>query len=479
MPVDPHAPLLAGGGQLSRRAGEAELSPLELMARAARLAAEEPAAQRLLRRAGSVRVVECLSWPIPDPGALLAAELGLDPAQTVRTLTSGTGPLDLLADACAEIQAGRLDVALIAGAEAILPFMRAAREGQPTGWPEQDEGTAPDLVLGSERPASHAAELAAGLLAPVHYYPWLESAVGAAAGRDPAAQREWLARLWSRFARVAESNPHAWIREAPGAERILAADEGNRMVALPYSKLLTANIQVDQGAALLLCSEAAAADAGLAAERRVYVHATASAHDHWFAASRRDLHRSPAIAACARASLGRAGIGVDDVAHLDLYSCFPSAVQIAAGELGIDLEADARPPTVTGGLTFAGGPGSSYVTHSLATMGERLRDDPGAHGLLTGVGWYMTKHANALLSARPPAAPYAHADVQAEVDPLPRREIVAAKEIGAPVEAGTVVYERDGTPSRAIASWLREDGSRALAGSAEPAAIEQLLATLS
>ena len=248
------------------------------------------------------------------------------------------------------------------------------------------------------------------------------------------------------------------------------------MAAFPYPKLLTANIQVDQGAALLLCSARAADEAGIAAESRVFVHATAAAHDHWFAASRQELHRSPAIAACARASLGRAGVEVDEVAHLDLYSCFPSAVQIAAAELGVDLATDTRAPTVTGGLTFAGGPGSNYVTHSLATMAGRLREDPEAFGFLTGVGWYMTKHANALLSARPPRQPYARADAQAEVDALPQREIVSDAEIEGPVESFTVTYERDGTPSRAIVSSLRGDGSRALASSAEPEAIQALLA---
>lgn len=476
MPADPHAPILVGAGQHSRRPGEPEASPLELIVRAARLAGERAGAERLLGRTESVRIVDCLSWPVPDPGALVAEELGARPAETVRTLTSGTGPLDLLADACAEIQAGRLDVALIAGGEAIGPFMRASREGRPTGWPEQAAGAAPTRLLGSDRAASHEAELAAGLLAPIHYYPWFENAVRAAAGRTPDEHREWLGRLWRRFAEVAESNPHAWTQEAPAASAIAAAGEGNRMVAFPYSKLMTANIQVDQGAAILLCSARAAEEAGVAAEDRVYVHASAAAHDHWFAASRRDLNRSPAIAACASASLGHAGIGVEEIAHLDLYSCFPSAVQIAAGELGIDLAGDSRPPTVTGGLSFAGGPGSNYVTHSLAATSERLREDPDAFGFLTGVGWYMTKHANALLSARPPARPYAHAVPQAEVDALPCREVVAAAEIEGPVESFTVAYERDGTPSRAIASCLRADGSRALSSSTEPETIQALLA---
>jgi acetyl-CoA C-acetyltransferase len=467
--------MLVGAGQLSQRDRGLTLSPLDLIVRSARLMGETPGVGRLLGRTESVRIVDCLSWPVPDPGALVARKLGLEPAETVRTLTSGTGPIDLLADACVQIQAGRLDVALIAGAEAIGPFMRAAREGRTTGWAEQPAATAPTRLLGDDRPASHEIELSAGLLAPIHYYPWFENALRAAAGRSSNEHREWVAGLWGRFAEVAASNPHAWVREAPSAEEILSPGKDNRMVAFPYAKLMTANIQVDQGAALLLCSARAAEDAGIEPERRVFVHATAAAHDHWFAASRQDLHRSPAIAACARASLSAAGIGIDDIAHLDLCSCFPSAVQIAAGELGVDLATDTRPPTVTGGLTFAGGPGSNYVTHSLATMSDRLREDPGARGLLTGVGWYMTKHANAVLSTSPPARPHAHSKPQAEVDALPRRRIVAVAETGAPIESFTVTYDRDGSPAQAAVSHLLADGSRALTGSSDEKTMRELL----
>lgn len=469
--VDPHAPLIAACGQSVRRPGEPERSPLELMTEAAL-----HASPRLLERVRSVAVVDCLSWPVPDPGSLLAAELGITPIETVRTWTSGTGPLDLLADACAAIQAGRLEVALIAGAEAILPFKRSLQEGSSTGWPEQEPETAATRVIGDGRSAGHEAELAAGLLAPVHYYPWFESALAAAAGETPAEHRDRVARLWQRFAEVAADNPYGWTRDAPPASRILGGAE-NRMVAFPYSKLMTANIQVDLGAALVVCSTRAANEAAVRPEDRVYVHASAAAHDHWFAASRQELHRSPAIAACGRATLGHAGIGIDDVAHIDLYSCFPSAVQIAAAELGIDVEDSARPPTVTGGLSFAGGPGSNYVTHSLATIAGRLREDPDAYGYLTGVGWYMTKHASVLLSTRPPEQPYAHAQPQAALDALPRREIAAEPASpGDPVEAFTVVYERDGTPGRAIFSSLRPGGSRALGSSADPGFAQELLA---
>ena len=58
--------------------------------------------------------------------------------------------------------------------------------------------------------------------------------------------------------------------------------------------------------------------------------------------------------------------------------------------------------TVTGGLPYHGGPGSNYMTHSIAAMAERLRADPGAFGLVSGVGMHMTKHAYGLWSAEPP-----------------------------------------------------------------------------
>jgi acetyl-CoA C-acetyltransferase len=459
------------------REGDAEPVPLVLMAEASRRAAADagPVGEALLRRAGSVAAVECVSWPVPDPARALAAELGIDPRETVRSVRGGTAPLALLADACGRIQAGELDVAVLAGAEAFNPFMRAVKAGRATGWPQPPEAAEPDRIVGADREPSHPAEQAAGLIAPILYYPLFESAVRGAAGRDPAGHAAWLAELWARFASVAADNPHAWTRDVAGAEAIGTPGPGNRMVAHPYPKLMTANIQVDQGAALLVCSAQAALDAGLAAERLVFVHAAAQAHDHWFAAERQALHRSPALAACGRAALGHAGLGIDDVAHLDLYSCFPSAVQVAGTELGIDLAGDSRPPTVTGGLTFAGGPANDYVMHALASLHGRLRDDPGSAGVATGVGWYLTKHAVAVLSTRPPATPFAALDVQPAVDALPRREVAEAVAGEAPVEAYTAMYDREGEATMGIVSCLLPDGRRAVARTEDRAAVATLI----
>ena len=47
-----------------------------------------------------------------------------------------------------------------------------------------------------------------------------------------------------------------------------------------------------------------------------------------------------------------AGVEAQDLDMVDVYSCFPVAVQIASRELKLDTT---RPLTVTGGLTWAGG----------------------------------------------------------------------------------------------------------------------------
>ncbi|UTI67011.1 hypothetical protein NBH00_12570 [Paraconexibacter antarcticus] len=476
--LDPRTPVLVGAGQLSVRTEAGDVpSTLDLLAGAVRAALADAgdAGPALAARADAVAVVDLFSWPVPDPAAAVAATLGLTPRETVLSARGGNGPVALLGALAADVLAGDLDVAIITGGEAMTPFMQAVKTGTETGWPTQPKGTAPTRIVGQDRDASHAVETAADLLAPIFYYPLFEQALRREAGRTPEAHQEHLGRLWARFAAVAADNPFAWTRDAPDADAIAHPSPANRQVSAPYTKLMNANIQVDQAAALVLCSVQAARDAGVPEEHWVYVTATAGAHDHWFVGERDRLDRSPAIAAVGAAALGHAGLEIGDIDHLDLYSCFPSAVQVAARELGVDLEDPARAPTVTGGLTFAGGPANAYVVHSLATLVGRLRGRTGEHGLATAVGWYLTKHGAAILSSDPPARPFAAVDVQQEVDALPRRELTAAPIGGAAVETYTAMYGHGGEPTMAIVSVLDADGRRGLASTHDPATVEAFL----
>ena len=473
--VEPTAPVIIGAGQVTHRDHGDATSAATLIAMAAGRALDDTGAAEAARsRLASIGVTHCLSGTGADPARTLAAGLGVAAARTVTTRPGGTGPLDLLQYACEAIGAGDGGVALLAGGEAI----RALSRGQ-TDDPGAADGGPPDEVLGYDRGPSHPAEERAGMFQPLNYYPLFETAIrGAggwsglrAGGPSPVSvdeHQKWLGDLWGRFARVAQGNPYAWLDgPAPDGAYIATPGGRNRMVAHPYTKLLTANITVDQAAAVVVCSAATAAALGVPRDQWVFVAAGAAAHDHWYVAERQDLHRSPAIAATGRAVLSHTGRGVDDIAHLDVYSCFPSAVQVAAAELGVDLSL--RTPTVTGGLTFAGGPASSYSFHALATLTDRLRAGDGDDAaLLTAVGWFLTKHAAAVLTTAPPTRGYRHTDVQAEVDRLPRRQVRPDHRGPARVESWTATYDRDGSPSVAVTTALLPDGSRTVAAATEP-----------
>ncbi|HEX2577941.1 MAG TPA: hypothetical protein VHK88_16450, partial [Aquihabitans sp.] len=212
---------------------------------------------------------------------------------------------------------------------------------------------------------------------------------------------------------------------------------------------------------------------GIATDRWVFPWAGTDAHEHWYVSNRWDLAEAPAIRLAGRAALELAGVGVDDLAHVDVYSCFPSAVQIAAKEIGLPAD---RPLTVTGGLSFAGGPWNDYVSHSIATMVERLREDAGAAGLVTANGGFLTKHAFGVYRTTPPPDGFRHADLQAEVDRLPSRELAEVVDDAVTVETSTVVHDRDGRPAKAIVASLLADGRRAWGTSADADTMGELVA---
>jgi acetyl-CoA C-acetyltransferase len=167
--------------------------------------------------------------------------------------------------------------------------------------------------------------------------------------------------------------------------------------------------------------------------------------------------------AASQAALASAGVGLDDVSHLDLYSCFASSITFACDALGIAVDDD-RALSVTGGLPFAGGPGSNYLTHALATMVTTLRDDPGSLGLVSGVGMHLTKHAFGVLGTEPgKVAPPDQSALQQGLDAGHRRPILERAEGPATIAAYTVVHDRSGEPSWGLAVCDLPTGGRCYA----------------
>jgi len=311
------------------------------------------------------------------------------------------------------------------------------------------------------------AEIAAGLLVPPHIYPLLESTLAARSGRNLDEQREWVGRVMAPFTRVAAARPeYAWFPEARSAAELSSVTPDNRLIAEPYTKLVNAMLRVDQGAALVLASVETAEAAGVPADRWVFPWAAADAYDVFLVSERPGLDKSEGIVAAAGAVFDAAGVGIEDVAYIDLYSCFASAVQMGAEAFGLDV-LDPRGLTVTGGLPYFGGPGNNYTTHAIATLVDLLRADPRALGLATGLGWFVTKHGVGLYSATPPPNGWRHADTsaaQAAIDATALDVVTGADAAGeATVDAFTVIHDREQGPLRVPVIATRPDGRRVCA----------------
>jgi acetyl-CoA C-acetyltransferase len=484
MAVDPRTPVIAGVGQLTLRTDNPAdaLEPAAMMAEAA-LAAERDTSARgsLLQAADTIAAVSILSWRYPDPAAELARRIRATPARTVLSTVGGNSPQLLVNELAARIATGGVRVALIAGAETMYSRQRARREPRVhLEWTQPDDPPCAD-VIGDSRAGTNDYEMAHAAAIPTQVYPLFETALRSDAGRTVDEHQQHASALWSHFAAVSAANPYAWTTTAFTPDEIRTVSPDNRVVGFPYTKRMCANLDVDQAAALLLCSYQAARDAGVPEERIVFLHAGADAHDHFLISERWSLGESTAIGAIGRDLLGAAGVGVgiDDIARFDLYSCFPSAVQMAMAALGLagPGASDSRPLTVTGGLAFAGGPGNNYVTHSIASMVDACREDRGSYGYVTALGWYVTKHSAGVYSTTPPDRGYLRVDpkrTQATVDGLPRREAAGPVDGHAMIEATCVMHDRDGTPVVAIVAALDADGRRVLANSREPAVLKSM-----
>jgi len=449
--------------------------PVDLMVEALRRAEADAGATGVLARADSVRVSRLLSWRYLDPGALVAERVGASVHETIYTVMGGNYVQTLVNMTASDIQQGRADVVLLTGAESWRTRTAARAEGVQLPWTEQPEGTEPTRTLGGDdTPLSSPAEIERRIMLPVQVYPMFEVALRAAAGRTPDEQRQVAASLWSRFSEVAATNPNAWIQQVFTPEEIAEPGPSNRMIGYPYTKLMNSNNHVEQGAALVMCSVEAARSMGVPADRWVFPQSGTDAHDHWFLSNRIDLHSSPAIRLAGARALELAGIGIDDLTHVDLYSCFPSAVQIGAAELGLGLE---RPLTVTGGMSFAGGPWNNYPMHAIATMADRLRAEPGATGLVSGNGGYTTKHAFGVYATTPPVAGYRHEDLQAAVDATPRREAADGYDGPTEVETYTVMHGRDGAPEIGLFALLTPEGGRTWGSTNDTDVLDELEST--
>ncbi len=444
-------PVLVGIAQVLQRADDpaAARAPIELMVEAVDSALQDAGATGLRGRIDSLRAMKGV-WGYRNPALRVAEALGLTGVETGLSVVSGNQVQAVFNRSALDIQSGRREAIVLCSAECGRTMGRAAKAGLKLDWLDDDDPPKlPDVTYGDTRWTRHELEMARGLQQAVQYYSLFEIALRRRNRESVNGHLARIAELWAGFNRVAQDNPNAWIRKPLTASEIGTVSPTNRAVTCPYPKLMNANMRVDMAAALVLCSLDVARSLGIPSSKMIFPTSGTDAVDHYFVSERDNLHSSPAIRLAGRRALELAGVEVEDLDFVDLYSCFPSAVQVAARELGLDPE---RPLSVTGGLTFGGGPLNSYVMHSIARTAELLRETEGGRGLVTANGGMLTKHSFGVYSAAEPERPYRHEDLTAEVHALPKREATASYAGPAEIESYAVMFGGAAKPATSFRS---------------------------
>ena len=464
--------VIAGVGASTRRADEEPRGGApELMAEAARraLGATGPgpvgaAAAGLVDQV----VVAQGSWSLADPAALVAQACGIVGARTVLA-DLGVLQTSLIGRAVADVAAGRSRATLVVGGEARRRAGDRRRAGLEADETAQGEAVPDEHIRPAELVISRL-EIDTGMVAAVEHYALIDSARSAAQGRSAAERRAEIDRLWRHQARGAADNPHAW---EPDAEARLADEGWGRPLASPYHARHVTQWNVDQAAAVLVTSAAAARAAGFDPAAVVEICTVIGSDLVVPVSERAEIGRCPALVEIARA-MDATAVPVAAVDHWDLYSCFPVAVELQAAELGLGI----APPSRTGGMTFGGGPFNNAALGALVRLVEVVRAEGGI-GAVTALSGMATKQGVVVVAP----AGAARGDIGTRVidvttqvaDATGRIDALAPTAVVGPatVAAATVAFGADG-PSRALAV-LDVAGGRTLAASTNAAAMDHVL----
>jgi acetyl-CoA C-acetyltransferase len=449
------------------------MEPARMMAKTIHSAAIDAGDGHLISEADLLACVDPIAWGYDQLTTTVGDMAGTTgptspkPPEGLTAPPGGNSPCELLNQIANRIVDGDSRIALLAGAEALYSRRRARKDGidlRQRGWTPY--GGHRDFLKG-QRPLTNELEARHGLTAPIHCYPLYENALRAEADRTVEQHHRFLGQMMAAHAAVAAANPYAWFPIAYTAEEITEITPDNRAVCFPYPKRMNAIMEVDQAAALVVMSSDEADRRAIPDNRRIAFLGGGSATDAWTPTERASLTSSPAYRASATAALENAGLYATEVGLFDLYSCFPSAVEIAMKALSLALD-DPRPRTVTGGLAYAGGPGNSYSLHALAAMVERLRSTTAKVGYVSALGMTATKHAVSILANDPTRIQAATGRAAGNL-PIADKLRFGPPPVDTPtagaatIETYTVEYGRDGHPARSMLVLKLGDGRRTVA----------------
>ena len=480
-------PILIGAGMTVQKEKDLEKakSPIQQQVDAAEIALHDTGQAANLRAAldGFAAIRSVIDSPESDanklpcghysnPGQTIADMMGLQAKQTFLAATGGNSPQMMINTLAERIAQGDVSAVLLTGGESFASIMRAVMSGtDKSDW--NDMPSQKPEEIGTEKVGVLPVEMAHRLNFPVNYYPIFENALRHHLGHDVKTHMGQMGALMAPFTEVAAQHPQSWFPVARSADELVTVTDDNRWVGYPYPKYLNSVIRIDQNAAVILTSVGKAREMGVDESKWIYLHGCADANEIWFPAERPELHRSHAIHHMTKLALSMAGWKIEDIDQFDLYSCFPSAVEVAIYEMGLSLD-DPRPFTVTGGLPYFGGAGNAYTLMSVATMMQKLRAQKAAsgqdaNGLCNGNGWFLTKHALGLYSTAPYEGEWqreAPSVLQAKIDAGPRLEVDASPTGSGTIDSFTVAHVAGKPPTGILLGRMSDSGKRFVANMA-------------
>lgn len=526
-------PVIVGVGRLTQRTGsdiDSALDPIQLMAVAARrtvadaiygTAITEDAVLAHLDFVSTVMMFLELRVPkgVPpfyrNPSMALAQAIGVSPhVQCFQSDLGGHSPQMLVNELAERLTHGHFRMGLVAGGECLNTLIQAVKAGRfqmPGGATISDAagrkysgsrsqnqlvwgdelGTPKAKFMGKAVEITSPHETKHGLATPTTAYAIFDQALRVKLGRTIEEHLNHNAKLFEGFSQVAAgAAEHSWFPVARSATELATVTSKNRAVTYPgYPKYMNSVMDVDQAAAVLLTTVGEARRLGVPESRWVYLHGSADCTEEPASIlARPDLHRSHALAAIGKELVASAGVSLDKVELFDIYSCFPVAVEVACRELGLGESRNGMELTVTGGLPYHGGAGNAYSMFGIAAMCEKLREKPGAFGLVTANGGYLTKHSAGIYSTTPYSITHPHATHWQRTDPAELQQRLKAQAVVLPVavvaegrgvvDSYTVEHDTSGPTRAVVVGRLVEGmnaGHRFVATSSEANAIHVIL----
>ena len=466
-------PIIIGGGQYTQKEADPlkGLPPMGVAAEAARAAlADTGQADAIARAIDTIAIVRIFPDSSParghelgradNPGRAVARRIGANPANAIYSNVGGQSPQALMSEMAEKIVAGDVEVVLLGGAESIKTQRNASRAGIELDWNEHDDGSQEDRGPGGGFASMQ--EIKHGVGIPINTYPLFENAMRGHLGNSIEEHMSVMGNLFAPFTEMAARNPYSYYPTARSAQELVTPSAENRWIGWPYTKWLVAQDNIDQGASIILTSVGKARELGIDPSKWVFIHGVSEAKEGKTVMDREHFYKCHAMRINSGKAFDMAGIGIDDISFIDIYSCFTSAVEQACDAMGLAWD-DPRGLTLTGGLPYFGGPGNNYTMHGFVEMLPRLRSNPGSYALITANGGTISKHATGIFSTTPTEGTWQREDpsiCQAEVDAIARPAIDENPSGNATIETYAVVHNRNGPAAGIVIGRLNESGAR-------------------